>query len=136
MRHAICYVSNADEALTTSEINELLIKWEESNNQNDLKGILLYSEGNFFQVLEGEKEKVVNLWGKIQKDKRHYGIITVIDRTITQGSYDDYKATILSEGEKYNQGLPPEYTETLKGINPDIKRVMESMMKNFIATKI
>ncbi|MGA9590743.1 MAG: BLUF domain-containing protein, partial [Salegentibacter sp.] len=95
MRHAICYVSNADQSLTTSEINELLNFCEENNNLQDIKGILLYSEGNFFQVLEGEKEKVVDLYNRIQEDSRHYGIITVIDRDIPQGSYDDYKATII-----------------------------------------
>ncbi|MDT0645897.1 BLUF domain-containing protein, partial [Zunongwangia sp. F260] len=104
MRHAICYVSNADKHLTTSEINELLIFCEENNSQNDIKGVLLYSEGNFFQVIEGEKEKIIGLWKKIQQDQRHYGIISVIDRSISKGSYDNYKATIIPEGEKYSPG--------------------------------
>lgn len=136
MRHAICYVSNAAKNLSTSEINELLNFCEQNNNQHDLKGILLYSEGNFFQILEGEKEKVIALWNNIQKDDRHYGIIAVIDRDITKGSYDNYRATIIPEGEKYKSELPAEYLEPLKGISPDIKGVMKGMMKNFIATRV
>lgn len=136
MRHAICYVSNATTGLTSSEINELLRFCEENNIQNDLKGVLLFSEGNFFQILEGEKVKVVGLWNKIQKDKRHYGVITVINRTIAKGSYDNYKATIIPEGEKYNFKIPQEYLEPLEGISPDIKRVMKGMMRNFIATRV
>ncbi|MFZ0489999.1 MAG: BLUF domain-containing protein [Salegentibacter sp.] len=136
MRHAICYVSNADQSLTTSEINELLNFCEENNNLRDIKGILLYSEGNFFQVLEGEKEKVVDLYNRIQEDSRHYGIITVIDRDIPQGSYDDYKATIIPEGKKYYPELPAEYTEPLKGMSPDVQKVMKRMIRSFIATRV
>ena len=136
MRHAICYVSNADRHLTDSEINELLKTCEDNNNHFDIKGILLYSEGNFFQVLEGEKEKVTSLWNRIQKDSRHYGIITVINRTIPKGSFDSYKATVIPEGEKYTPGLPPEYLEPLKGISPDVQGVMRGMMKNFVATRV
>jgi hypothetical protein len=136
MRHAICYVSNADKNLSTTEINELLSFCEENNSKNNIKGILLYSEGNFFQVIEGEKEKVVSLWNRIQKDQRHYGIISVINRTIPQGSYDSYKASIIPEGEKYNPGLPPEYMEPLKGMSPEVQGVMKRMMRNFIATRV
>ncbi|WP_029038794.1 BLUF domain-containing protein [Salinimicrobium xinjiangense] len=136
MRHAVCYVSNADKQLTTSEINELLKFSEENNNQKDIKGILLYSEGNFFQVIEGEKEKIISLWNKIQNDPRHYGIITVIDRDIQKGSYDHYRATVIPEGQKYNPGLPPEYLEPLKGISPDVQGVIKGMLRNFIATRV
>ena len=135
MRHAICYVSSVNKELQISNIKKLLISCEEKNNRNGIKGILLFSEGNFFQVVEGQKEMVLDLWEKIKQDPRHYGIIQVVDRTIQKGSYDDYKATILEEGEKYMPGLPPEYTETLKGISPDTQMAIELMMKNFIATR-
>lgn len=136
MRHAICYVSNADNSLTTKEIEELLRFCEDNNIQNDIQGVLLYSEGNFFQVLEGEKEKVVDLWKRIQKDQRHYGIIAIIDRDIQKGSYDNYTATIIPEGQKYEPKLPPEYIKPLQGMSSDMQAVIKRMMRNFIATRV
>ncbi|MHA6279369.1 BLUF domain-containing protein [Salinimicrobium sp. CAU 1759] len=136
MRHAICYVSNADNSLTTKEIEELLRFCEDNNIRNDIQGVLLYSEGNFFQVLEGEKEKVVDLWKRIQKDQRHYGIIAIIDRDIQKGSYDNYTATIIPEGQKYEPELPPEYIKPLQGMSSDMQAVIKRMMRNFIATRV
>lgn len=133
--YAICYVSNVHKDLDINEIKSLLSSWKERNNRNEIKGILLYSEGNFFQVLEGEKKKVLELWKSIKQDSRHYGIIQILGRELNQGSYDHFKADILSEDQKHSPGLPPAYLEPLKGMNKDIQRIIERMMENFIATR-
>ncbi|MBQ0737313.1 BLUF domain-containing protein [Mesonia mobilis] len=44
-----------------------------------MKGLLLFSYGNFFQVIEGETAKVNNLWQKIKKDDRHKSIIKIFE---------------------------------------------------------
>ena len=43
-----------------------------------ITGMLLYNDGNFMQVLEGEEEGVRDLFGKITRDPRHRGIITLL----------------------------------------------------------
>lgn len=136
MRHAICYVSNLNKEFEPQDIEKLLTSWEERNNNINLKGILLFSEGNFFQVIEGAKEKVLELWKKIQQDGRHDGIIQIVGRDISKGSYDNYKARILTEDEKYEPGVPPEYLGTLKGMNQDVRETIQRMMRNFIATQV
>lgn len=67
MRYAICYVSTAAKNLTSPEINDLLDFSKKTNTRKDIKGVLLYSEGNFFQVLEGEKADILELFGRIEK---------------------------------------------------------------------
>lgn len=135
MRHAVCYVSNVDPKMGMQEIQDLLSFCEEKNRERDIKGVLLFSEGNFFQVLEGKKEVIKELWKKIEKDPRHNGIIQIIGRDIKEGSYDSYKAEILGEEKKFKLGLPAEYAETLQGMPPDIKRTIERMLGNFIMTR-
>lgn len=135
MRHAVCYVSNIAGEMQITELNQLLKFCEEKNKKLDIKGVLLYSGGNFFQVLEGEREVVLPLWAKIQNDPRHSGIIQILGRNIEKGSYDNYIAEILPQDKKFEPGLPPEYTETLKGMSPNVQRIIERMMENFILTR-
>lgn len=48
-------------------------------------------------MLEGEKEDVAELNGKIENDPRHHTIIRVMGRNIQNGSFDSYKAETITE---------------------------------------
>ncbi|TDN83865.1 FAD-dependent sensor of blue light [Salegentibacter sp. 24] len=135
MRHAICYISNKEESLSFSLVLELLEFSREQNSIHDIKGVLLYSEGNFFQILEGDKKTVLALFEKIKNDPRHYGIIQIIGQDIEQGAIDGFKVDVIKDEEKVTHELPPEYTEALVGIPPQTKSSMENMLRTFIATR-
>lgn len=133
MRHAICYVSNSN--LEHQEAVELLEFCQNRNEELDVKGVLLYSEGNFLQILEGKKKVVLDLFDIIQKDSRHHGIIQLIGRDIEHGSYDGYEVDVLSGEFQYDQEIPAEYLKALDGIPPKVKKPMERMLTMFIATQ-
>lgn len=67
MRYAITYVSTATPELANSGVEEVLKFSKEWNNKHNITGLLLYSDGNFFQILEGEKEIVQDLFNTIKK---------------------------------------------------------------------
>lgn len=58
MRYAISYVSSAIEGLPDREIDRVLYQTKTFNNENDITGLLVYSEGNFFELIEGEAQMV------------------------------------------------------------------------------
>ena len=132
MRHAICYISNLKKELELPEIEALLSQWQEKNENRNIKGLLLYFEGNFFQILEGEKNQVLRLFETIQEDHRHEGIVQVIGRDIEHGSYNGYVVDIVTDEDKYSEELPGEYVETLKGVDPELRKTMEHMLEIFI----
>lgn len=51
MRYAICYVSTASKETKEEDIKKLLDSTAQYNNAHDIRGILLYGEGNYFQIL-------------------------------------------------------------------------------------
>lgn len=134
MRHAICYVSTSVDSLTEEQIKDLLKFVEEKNKSLGIKGVLLYSEGNFFQILEGEKKTVLDVFNKIEKDARHHSIIKIIGRDISLDSYQTYKVDILNETNREFFDVPLKYKEALIGIPLDLKNTMENMLKRFIST--
>jgi hypothetical protein len=52
--------------------------------------MLLYQNGTFMQMLEGEKQPVLNLYDKITKDDRHTGIHTVLEGDIEERNFEDW----------------------------------------------
>jgi hypothetical protein len=49
--------------------------------------MLLYAEGNFFQVLEGPKDVVEALYDKIERDPRHNRVTQIISEPIARRSF-------------------------------------------------
>lgn len=68
----LTYRSRAVEGLTAIKIKEIVDEAVAFNKQHDITGCLVFDQGYFIQLLEGEKGIVEELYTKIKKDKRHY----------------------------------------------------------------
>ena len=136
MNHAICYISTASSDFPYPEVDKLLAKWQAYNSSQNIKGILLFSGGNFFQVLEGEKERVISLFHKIQKDSRHSGIIQVLGKDINKGSFDGYVVEHLQTSGYSKPELIEQYCETVKGMDPKTQQQIKIILESFIDTRV
>lgn len=132
MRYALSYVSSAARGLDDSEIFEILEKSENENNQKDITGLLLYSEGNFFQVLEGEKDKISDLYKKISKDSRHFNIIKLFEKPIKQEVYDGYKSDFISEDRRYSTSTFKYYENYIEVLDGPSQQAVSNILKAFI----
>ncbi|MFC7357729.1 BLUF domain-containing protein [Jejudonia soesokkakensis] len=93
MSYTICYVSKASENLTEEFINEIFEKTVKKNNLKNINGILLEGLGNFFQVLEGDKTIIEDLYqNSILKDNRHSGVFEIIRRETEFNVFSDYSS--------------------------------------------
>lgn len=99
--YRIIYLSSASDFVDEKELENLLLKARSYNIENDITGILLHIDGDFIQVLEGEKENVINLHNKISNDIRHKGIINVVKGEVEKRQFKDwsmgYKSTNYAE---------------------------------------
>ena len=136
MQHVICYVSTASPDLNDGNIKKLLDTWQEKNAEKDIRGILLFSEGHFFQVLEGERTAVLNLYNKINLDTRHKGIIQVLGKDIIKGSLDGYLTQDLSEKAFSRPELISSYCEAVKGMDDHTQEQIKNILDSFIDTQV
>ncbi|WP_379953287.1 BLUF domain-containing protein [Dokdonia sp. R78006] len=91
--YTICYFSKASEDLSEEEIQEIFDHTNERNNERGVRGILLHSFGNFFQVLEGDEEYLTNLYTtKIKHDTRHHSVFEVINKESTKSLFEEYNS--------------------------------------------
>ena len=86
----IIYASVATQCFSSAQLTELLQKARVENERVQLTGILLYSNGNFFQVLEGEPAAVDEMYKKLHLDKRHRQLTLIVREPITKRFFADW----------------------------------------------
>jgi len=82
------YASAASHAFEPAALAQLLMSARVNNAALGLTGMLLYTEGCFFQVLEGPDEVVDTLYRKIEGDPRHMQVTRIIREPIHKRSFD------------------------------------------------
>jgi Sensors of blue-light using FAD len=87
----LIYVSSAVRSFKDSDIHDILRVSREANGRNGISGLLLFKDGNFMQILEGDSHAVDDLHLKITRDPRHTGIITLLRRPIQARNFSDWK---------------------------------------------
>ncbi|WP_367872090.1 BLUF domain-containing protein [Luteolibacter sp. Populi] len=86
----IAYFSGETVRFTRVELEQLLKQSRDHNARVGITGILLYKDGNFSQVIEGEEIPVRELFEKIRHDPRHRRVIPVIEEPIDQRDFADW----------------------------------------------
>lgn len=68
---SLVYRSTASSNLTLSDLKNIHSAAISFNKKNSITGCLLHHDGKFVQLLEGPLHRVLELYQKIEKDKRH-----------------------------------------------------------------
>ena len=80
----LVYVSSASLPFSGEDLRALLVTCRKNNAELGVTGMLLYKDGNFMQVLEGDEGAVRELYARIEADARHGGEIT-LQQGFTEG---------------------------------------------------
>ncbi|NNE01966.1 MAG: BLUF domain-containing protein [Eudoraea sp.] len=103
--YQLTYRSKAIEDITPNSIYEIVKVANEFNPTVGITGCLVFDNGYFIQILEGEKEVVEELYFKIKQDKRH-SFASVLSKDFTAKRFFDkwdmayMNLTDLSVGDK------------------------------------
>lgn len=87
----IIYISSAVRLLSNEELFELLKKSRKYNSVHNITGCLFYKDGNFLQIIEGDKADVEFLFEKIKKDQIHKGIIILFEEKIQSREFPQWE---------------------------------------------
>ena len=135
MNYAICYVSTANTNWADSEINQLLQQSKQNYNRNNIQGLLLYSEGNFFQIIEGDKDRILNLYESIENDTRHSNLIKVFEQDIEQELFDGYESDSVSEDTRYKRENIEYYLNYIHKLDPRKQKAVQNILKAFLYSR-
>ena len=88
---SIIYVSTAVSLFTERQLETLLIEARQLNLDSDVTGVLLYSDGNFMQYLEGPPDSLQITYDRILASRRHTNIVELLDRHIETRSFAEWQ---------------------------------------------
>jgi len=128
MRFAISYLSTANRDLNQEEVAELLDLTQIRNNTAGVNGLLIYSDGNFFEVIEGEESKIKALFENIKEDPRHRNIMMVFEKNIDKPLFDDKDANFISENTKYRQMEVENFLYYIKDLNESTQKAVKNIL--------
>ena len=86
----LIYSSAATRQMSVGDVSDLLETARRNNKKLSVTGILLYVDGSFFQVLEGEEAVVMTLFERIGKDPRHTSVTSIICEPIAQRTFGEW----------------------------------------------
>lgn len=88
--HHIIYLSWATTPFNDQQLRDLLQEARSYNTQAGITGIMLYGNGCFMQVLEGEQATVHTLYEHIKLDARHRDVTAYADKAISQRAFGEW----------------------------------------------
>ena len=78
------------------DLEDILEQAQSRNAENQITGALVYVDGSFLQVLEGEQESVETLMQVISRDLRHETIAILQAGEIPSAAFADWKMAYVS----------------------------------------
>ena len=86
----LVYTSLPRKEMSRDVLEEITQSSLKNNRANAISGILLGIESRYLQYLEGEKEKVLDLFHKIKMDGRHHGVTKWVEGTTDSRVFGDW----------------------------------------------
>jgi hypothetical protein len=88
--YQLIYASTATVKLKLGELKELAENASENNNRALITGLLVYGNGYFMQVLEGNQHSINELYLKISHDKRHLDLRILDYHVVSSTSFSQW----------------------------------------------
>lgn len=130
--HYAINLSSVSPELPEKEIEDVLKYTQAWNNSHEITGLLLYSDGNFFQVMEGEKSKIDNLFNQIKVDRRYQNIIKIFERPIHREAFDGYESDFVTKNTRYNEKDFEHYLNYIRVLDENGQKAVKNILKAFI----
>ena len=114
--------------MTVSDLEKILMDARTGNQARGVTGALVYVDGVFFQIIEGDKEVVQKLMASIASDSRHQSVTVFYQAEVDARGFGSWSmAYVSASAEQMSQwaGLPGTATveELLAEINRSPHRV-------------
>jgi hypothetical protein len=96
MTYRLIYSSVSSTPMQLDDLEDLLEQAQDNNRRQGITGALVYVDGFFLQVLEGEPHSVQNLLQTISKDFRHEKLTVLQAGEVPAAAFSDWDMAYVS----------------------------------------
>lgn len=94
--YQLTYKSKAVSTLSENDLQSILKSADLQNEKCSITGCLLYYNGYFAQILEGNKEDVLAIYEKISKDSRHENVELLWDGSTEKRYFPNWNMSFFT----------------------------------------
>jgi hypothetical protein len=87
----LLYLSSARPELTEDALLKILSESQKRNASREITGLLLHSDGNIIQIIEGTESTVEALFSKIESDSRHNQVMVLSRKFVESRDCPEFK---------------------------------------------
>ncbi|MGY6561105.1 MAG: BLUF domain-containing protein [Luteibaculaceae bacterium] len=134
MLYFLCYKSRKSKDINDEDLLDILSVAQEKNRSLGLTGMLLYLDGKFLQVLEGERSAVLGLYDKIVRDRRHAEVVKITEGPLVNRNFPNWCMgfrTLTDQDVKEFQRLNNLPNLTVTDILKEGNHIAVEVMKSF-----
>jgi len=127
----LIYLSSSVKPMNHDQLSTLLQQCRDNNQKNGITGMLLYQKGTFMQMLEGDKQVILDLYDDITKDDRHTGFHKVLSGNIEERNFEDWSMGFFNMDKAGDLPKYKDYIEenlALRSFEADSKDAYEFMI--------
>lgn len=123
----LIYTSAAVRHMSSADLAQILETSVRNNTRDGLSGMLLYHEGSFMQVIEGEETVLMATFHRIQRDARHGHVFMIEQGEIAERSFSHFTmgfrkltASDLTNHPGYAPFFAPQFDPAAIGARPGL----------------
>lgn len=106
--YEIVYCSKASRDLTSKDISSILQSAHSFNSKHDITGCLLYHNHEFLQILEGDKDRIQDLYSIIYEDDRHTDVIMLAEGEKEERTFSEWSMAYQELSDEDVRGIGKE----------------------------
>ncbi len=134
----LLYVSNTGQHVGVGELDDILTASRHNNALMGITGLLLFIDGGFLQMLEGEERAVRELYARITADPRHINPQLMLDREVPVHAFPEWSMGFErpSMDDPETAGMFGVAREAINGrLSPGTGRIVAMMLQTFYAVQ-
>jgi hypothetical protein len=123
MPYQIFYSSQATADMSVADLEQILVDARAGNAARNVTGVLVFVDGVFLQILEGERDTVLGLMSSIAADPRHRTVKVFHEAEAGERTFGNWRMAYLSaNAEQLSTWLGLPGTATIDSILNGIDR--------------
>lgn len=119
----LIYLSSATQEMSDNELRKILSGSQSRNASQGISGLLLHSEGNIIQIMEGPEDAVKQLFLKIKEDRRHTNVTVVTRRYVAKRDFPHHSMGFKRVKTQITEKALPGFTDIIEN-----KRIPEETL--------
>ena len=96
MTYQMIYSSQATAAMSIADLEAILVDARTGNERRKVTGVLVYVDGVFLQILEGDEQVLRSLMRSITSDSRHTGVKVFYEAEVDSPTFTSWRMAYLS----------------------------------------